>query len=271
MNPHFEEGREPTLRERVALAIRLSCFLATRVMAVSRVVKAELLDLGVPAGRILVRHNPRRLGPLSEPAAREATRKSWGFAEADVVVVTVGHAVHVKGWDLLLRAFCRVAHVEPRARMVMVGSCSAGAEKPFVEEISRYAMKRALSRKVFFTGHISDVAAALQSADVYVSPSRSEGFSNALVEALEAGLPCIASRVGIAEDIIQSDVNGLLVERGNEGALTDALSRLTSNDEVRQRFARHAHVPPCIPTMEEYAERMAIDYETLLRAVAQST
>jgi glycosyltransferase involved in cell wall biosynthesis len=269
MNSHFEEGRESTFRERLAFATRLSCLLATRVIAVSNAVKTELVALSVPAAKILLRHNPRRLGPLME-SARGATRKSWGFAEADVVIVTIGHAVPVKGWDILLRAFCTVAQVEPRAKLVLVGSYGAGSEDPFVAEINRCVTTPILRGKVFFTGHISNVDAALQAADIYVSPSRSEGFSYALIEGLDAGLPCVASRVGIAEDAIQSGVNGLLVERGDETALADALSRLICDDELRKRFAHHARVPACIPTMEQYAERMAVDYETLLTAGGQS-
>jgi glycosyltransferase involved in cell wall biosynthesis len=267
MNSHFEECREPTFRERLALSTKLSCLLTTKVMAVSNAVKSELLALSVPADKILLRHNPRRLVPLME-SAREATRKNWGVAEADVVILTIGHAAPVKGWDLLLRAFCRVAEVEPRARLVLVGSYSVGGEEPFNAEINRYITTPPLRGKVFFTGHISSVEAALQSADIYVSPSRSEGFSYALIEALDAKLPCVASRVGIAEDVIRPGVNGLLFDRGDEGALSGALTRLASDDEIRKQFARQARVPTCIATVKEYAERMALDYESLLTASA---
>jgi len=264
MNAHFEEGRPPTFRDRLATTTRLSCSLATRVMAVSGAVKEEMVSLGVPERKIWVRHNPRRLGELSGAVDRTAVRTAWGCSDAEVVILSVGHAAPVKGWDILLRAFARVARAEPRAKLVLVGDAGLPASNTFGDQLRRFVADQKLDGKVIFTGHLVDVQPAFQSADIFVSPSRSEGFSNALIEALEAGLPCVAARTGIAADVMQEGVNGFLVERGDETALAAALERMVHEDQLRQSCRQRASVPASIPTLDEYAEQLARDYDSLL-------
>lgn len=264
MNAHFEECRPPTLRDRLAPATRVSCALATRVLAVSSAVTDELTSLGVPERKIWVRHNPRRLGAAARPVNRDEVRRAWGFQGDELVILTVGHAVPVKGWDLLLRAFARFAAQEPRARLVLAGSHNSPAEAKFFQHLRDFAAAQRLEQKVVFTGHLVDVQPAFRSADLFVSPSRSEGFSNVLIEALEAGLPCVSTRTGIAAEVIQPEENGLLVEREDETALAEALGRMVHDAALRSHCARHARVPACIPTLEEYAAQMARDYEALL-------
>jgi glycosyltransferase involved in cell wall biosynthesis len=264
MSAHYELGRHPGLRERLALATRTSSFCATRIFAVSRNVQKELVAMGIPQGRVVVRHNPRML-PVDRIAYdRTAVRQSLGLADADKVIITIGHAVPVKGWDLLARAFSHVAEAEPHARLILVGSFTAPHERACYADLERWIATHGLKPRVTFTGHVGDVGRVLQAADMFVMPSRSEGFSLALVEALQAGLPCIATRVGIAEDVIQDGVNGFLVGRGDEGGLAQAILRLTREDALRKRLAQNAVAPTCIPTLPEYAENLACDYESLL-------
>lgn len=270
MDPHFEESRPRTLRERMALSTRVSCALATRVLAVSAAVKRQLVSLGVDERKVLVRHNPRRLGVVHVKEDRDVTRGNWGFRHDDVVVVTVGHAVPVKGWDILLQGFARVVCVNDRARLLLVGSYQAQHERSCHLGLQRLIQSLNLSGKVHFAGHLVDVAPALAAADVYVSPSRSEGFSFALVEALEAGLPAVATRVGIAEEVIDDSRSGFLVERCDVEALARSLIKLVQDDALRRQFAARARVPDLIPTLESYAERLACDYEALLAEVEGS-
>ncbi len=262
MSAHFEECRTPTLIERFALSTRLTCFLATKVLAVSNSVKKELVSLGVPESKVLVHNNPRRLGSL-DPADRDPTRRSWGFPGSEVVIMTLGHAVPVKGWDVLVRAFAKVAPAEPRARLVLVGSYQSHAEKDFVAGLKTFLDANHLANKVHFAGQCSSIKTALAGADIFALPSRSEGCSNALIEGLEAGLPCVATRVGHAEEIIQDGINGLLVKRDDEDSLADALLRLVENEAKRAEFAQRSKLPAAVPTVREYFERIAQDYESL--------
>src|SRR5690606_5639725 len=126
--------------------------------------------------------------------------------------------------------------------------------------LARLIENKRLHDRIRFSGHVENVADYLHAADVFVMPSRSEGFSNALVEALEAGLPCIATRVGIAEDVIEHGHNGFLVERNQVETLSTAMDAILSDSTLRVRLASHAAAPAHVPTIRQYAAKLAEDY-----------
>jgi glycosyltransferase involved in cell wall biosynthesis len=264
MESWYAEMRHPTLRERLAVASRASCFIATRVIAVSNAVKMELLGIGIPEPKIWVRPNPRRVVALTNTIDRREARQQYGFDDSEVVVVALGHAIPVKGWDLLIKAFGHVARCNSRARLVLAGSFDAEPERPFYAELKHLVEANQLSDKVHFTGHLLDIAPLLKGADLFVMPSRSEGCANALLEALQFGLPVVAAKVGNAAEVIQHNVTGLLVERGRDHELADALMCLVQDEGKRKDFASRATLPASILPPEEYAERLARDYESLV-------
>lgn len=262
MNTDFESGHRPTLRTRMAPSTRLSCALATRVFAVSSAVRDELVALGIPAEKILIRPNPHLFGE-SRIANKEEVRSSVGLSDTDIVWTSVGHAVPVKGWDMLVRAFHRVVMSDARAKLLLVG----GLDRP--EEMTTAAFLRAEIERlglvgwVTLTGHVEDVASLLKASDGFVMSSHSEGFSNALIEALAAGLPCVATRVGIATDVIRHGFNGMLVERFDEARMAEALIEITCNAGFRAMLAGNSRAPGVIPTLEEHARGMAEDFAAL--------
>jgi glycosyltransferase involved in cell wall biosynthesis len=263
MNSAFEECLPSNWRTRLVPSVRLSSLLATRVVAVSAGVRNELLNLGISARRVVVRHVPRRLGRRVSADEAGKVRQQLGLSPGHIVISSVGHTVPVKGWDVLLPAFRQVADAVPEARLVLVGSYSASHEKCCYESLRAYICSAGLGEKIIFTGQRNDVPAVLAASDIFVLPSRSEGCSYALIEALEANLPCVVTRVGAAEQVVSDGVNGYIVERSDEHALAKALLRLASDSDLLARFRSHASVPACIPTLEQYAVQMAEDYETL--------
>ena len=266
MTQACEEVRPPTLRERLAPAMRLSCRLATRLIGVSQSVKNELVDLRFPEGKIIVRNNPRRSVSSPRSGDRAAARQRWGLAESNVVIGNVGHAIPVKGWDVLVRAFARVANQDERAKLLLVGSFQSDGERSFYGELKSWIQEQGLDDRIVFTGHVGEIGLALSAMDIFALPSRSEGFSFALIEGLEAGLPCVATRVGIAPEVIREGFNGCLVAREDEAGLAQALCHLVADPASRELLRRNASVPSCIPTPEEYGEQFARDCEALLAA-----
>ncbi len=260
---HYEECRQAGLKERFAFSTRLTCGLATKVLAVSSSVGDELIRFGISQKKVLVRNNPRTAMPGANRIDRAAARKLLGLAESDVVIASLGHAVPVKGWHLLLESFVAVARSVAGAKLVLVGSHSAPAEAAFSERLRSFIATNKMADRVLFTGHVLDITPALRAADIFVMPSLSEGFSHALIEAMEEGKPCVAAKVGIAPEVVQDGVNGYLVERGDVAGFSQALLDLVSNREKRESFARQVVVPACIPTLEEYAEQFRHDYDFL--------
>jgi len=264
MSSHYEQVRSPSLRERVAPSLRLSCLLATRVLAVSQTLKDELVQRGISTQKVLVRNNPRRLGSAEGALDRSAARSLWGFAETDVVIGCVGRGIPVKGWDVLVDAFVRIASAEPHARLLFVGSFAADAEENFVDDLRHRLRAHSLEGRVVFAGYASRVLTALRAMDVFALPSRSEGFSYALIEAIEARLPCVAARVGIAPELICGGINGFLVERCQPEEFARGLLRLIRDPALRDHCRLNAVLPSSIPTAEEYGTQFALDCEGVL-------
>lgn len=165
---------------------------------------------------------------------------------------------------MLLTAFDRVARLNARAHLLLVGGLDRPEEKQTAALLRSEIERLGLSGRVTLTGHVEDVASLLKASDGFVMSSHSEGFSVALIEALEAGLPCVATRVGVAPDVVQHGVNGMLVERFNSVEMSAALLALTSDDLTRKQMARNAVAPDVIPTLEEYSLRIAEDLEDML-------
>ncbi len=269
---HYEEQRSPGWRERLLPSVRTSCALATVVVAVSEAVRDELIGVGIAPEKFEILLNPVPRMPITL-AEREAARRHFGFSDEDLVVVTVGHAVPVKGWDVLLEGFARVYPQLPKnARLVFVGSIGAAHERDYFAQLQQRMAAAGLdSRTVRFTGHLEPVRPALAAADLYVQPSRSEGNCNALNEAYGAGLPCIATAVGFAPRLVRHGDTGLLVPRGESAALARALLRLGTDASARAQImaaVRHTPLPANIPlSWGEYFERLV---ELYRRHVARS-
>jgi glycosyltransferase involved in cell wall biosynthesis len=245
MLKHFEEERSPGWRERLMPSVRASVALATTVVTVSEAVRDELLGFGFAAEKFEVLLNPVPRQPIGA-AERAAARRRFGFTEDELVILTVGHAVPVKGWDVLLEAFARAAWpASRRACLVFVGSVDAPHERETFAALERRRTVLGLDeRTVRFTGHLDEVRPALAAADLYVQPSRSEGNCNALNEAYGAGLACIATAVGFAPRLIRDGENGLLVPRGDPEPLARALARLAQDSALRARLASAARNDP---------------------------
>jgi glycosyltransferase involved in cell wall biosynthesis len=182
---------------------------------------------------------------------RVDVRREFGIDGEALLVLSVGRLSKEKGHDVLIEAFAQVADRLPRARLMMVGD---GPERKALEEKSRCPSLESLSgrwgrgglgqpgtansARVLFPGHRDDVARLLAAADLFVLPSRYEGFGLAVLEALAAGVPVIASRVGGVPEIIRDGIDGRLVPGGDAGALAEAIAGLFADAAARDRLGQ---------------------------------
>jgi glycosyltransferase involved in cell wall biosynthesis len=170
----------------------------------------------------------------------------WPFfgvsAAAGSTFGAVGRLVPEKGYDVLLRAFARLAREEPAARLRMAGV------GPMVAELRRIVRAEHLEERVTLVGFASDMPAFLSTINVFVHPPREEGFGLTLLEALAAGLPCIASRVDalpeIGGELVRwvepNDADGLY-EAMREASRTGwSPSRVDRERHLAERFSRDA-------------------------------
>jgi glycosyltransferase involved in cell wall biosynthesis len=166
----------------------------------------------------------------AQPVDRVAGRRALGL-EADAQVVgTVARLEPVKDQATLLQAFARVATKLPRARLVVVGD---GSLRGALEEQAR---RPPLAGRVLFLGRRADVASLLPLFDLFVLSSISEGLPLTILEAMAAGLPCVASAVGAVPEAIVENETGRLFPAKDSARLATALSDLLTDPTLARRL-----------------------------------
>ncbi len=200
---------------------------ATMLIAVSRRVAAALEALGGAAARIAVIANGvdgRLFSP--RPAERERIRAVAGCRPGEALVLSVGRLEPVKGHDLLLDAFARIARTGLRARLAIVGE---GSRAP---ALAGLAAERGIAGRVSFVGRIAHASlpAWYSAADLFCLPSRSEGDPNALLEALSCGLPSVATDVGSVSELVGGGDGRVVPPEDAEGLATGLAEALAARD-----------------------------------------
>ena len=169
----------------------------------------------------------------TRPAPVDGTAPAW--LPAGPFVLGVGRLSAEKGFDLLVRAFARFAPAHPEWALVVLGE---GAERARLESL---VTASGLQGRVLLPGFAESPEPAYARAACFVLPSRYEGFPNALLEAMRAGLPVVAFDCDSGpRDIVNHERDGLLVPPGRVDLLGDAISRLADDGALRQRLAAAA-------------------------------
>jgi glycosyltransferase involved in cell wall biosynthesis len=199
-----------------------------RIVVVNSGLEGFLLDLGIPAHRIVRIPNgvdPDQFAPVPASMRRRA-REALGIRPHDFAILYVGRLAHVKGVDLLIRAWARIdATARARSTLLIAGD---GMERGHLEAL---AVSLGVTDSCRFLGEREDVRELYGGADAFVLPSRSEGLSNALLEAMASQLAVIASDRGGSPDVIEHGTNGLLFDGEDEADLAAAIQWVISSPE----------------------------------------
>ncbi len=215
---------------------------AREIIAVApEVHTAAITDLGLPAGKIVDVPNgidTEAFVHLDPAAVRERRRELLGDA-AGPLVVTVGNMRAAKGHEYLVAATARARAHLPGLRVAIVGR---GGE---YESVVRHAIAtHDVGRQIILTGQRRDIAEIVAAADLYVLPSVLEGLPLALLEAMAAGKPVVATAVGGVPRVVQDGHNGRLVPPADAEALATAITHLLTAPDEAERLAENgrAHV-----------------------------
>jgi glycosyltransferase involved in cell wall biosynthesis len=229
-----------------------------RVVAISPAVAEALLEGGVEPGRI--RTIPSAVDPaaLRPRRTRDALRAEQGLGPGEPLLLALAALVRRKGLDVLLDALARLAAAGPPPRLWIAGE---GPERAALE---RQAARAGLGERVRFLGRREDAADLLAACDVFVMPSRREGLGVAALEAMAAGRPVVASRVGGLAAAVQEGGTGLLVPPEDPAALASALSTLLGDATLRARLGAAG---PARVVAAFGAEAMVEAYEKLYREI----
>ena len=219
-----------------------------------------LVELGVSFDKIYHGRNgvDTSLYQPIDSELRKLRRAEAGLKEDAFVVTFVGRMIKIKQVDVLIRAWAKVCKQIPDAVLLLIGE---GEEKDALQNL---VQRIGVDENVWFIGKVLAVKVAgyLQFSDISVLPSRSEGMSNAMLEAMSVGLPVVATSVGSAPEIIKHRENGLLIncEGDIESELAEALKMLGRDLFLHRSLSKKArkHI------VEKYAiDRVAVSYRNL--------
>lgn len=194
---------------------------ARRVICVSNDVQRHALSLGVPGSKLSV-----------VPNGVDATRYRPGerVGSGPPVVLCVGRLILNKGQHLLLEAVAELRQRGLALRLLLVGD--GPSEKQLRQQVARLG----IDDVVEFLGHRDDVDSLLAASDIFVRPSLTEGMSLAVLEALAAGLPVVATDVSGSRQLIEDGVNGVVVPPGCSVELANGLRGLVQDPALRKQI-----------------------------------
>jgi glycosyltransferase involved in cell wall biosynthesis len=192
-------------------------------VAMTKIIKANLTVAGIKEENIFSIPNGVE---IHGPRRQSFKRNKFTF---------VGnlHQQPAKGVDILLKAWKMVVAEIPEAELFIIGDGDLPA-------YSRYVIELGISDKVHFLGKQTSVDEHLLESAAFILPSRREGMSNALLEAMALGVPCIATNISGNCDLIDNNVNGLLVPVEDEHSLAVAVNFIFNNPETAEKMGLEA-------------------------------
>ena len=202
------------------------------LLAVSSEIERRLRQTG--ATDVVCIRNGIQLNALSDRSMRSAIRKAFGVTDDVCLIGSVGRLTPVKGFPHLIKAVQLLTEQGLCVKLWLVGDGILN------EELCRLAQDSGIGERVVMLGHREDTPELLQAMDMFVLPSLHEGIPMALLEAMAAGLPVIATRVGGIPEVIEDRVSGILVEPGDPDGLALMCRRLMHDAVSAERLGQAA-------------------------------
>ena len=240
------------------IAYRLMAGAPDAVFAVSEQVRQHAIEVDrIDAARVQTIYNGLNLADwdaIPRPA------KNPG----EFLVTTVGNIRRVKGHDVLIRAAAAIIQQFPEVSFSIAGDV---LEPAYFAELQTLIQDLDLANHFHFDGGVTNLRQHLAGADIFVLPSRSEGFSNAIIEAMASSLPVVATDVGGNGEAVKDGITGFLVPSEDPDALSAAILRLLSDPfQAKAMGAAGRNLVAERFTTEAMMNQIAGAYRSLLSA-----
>jgi L-malate glycosyltransferase len=241
--------------------LRIVDWFATRIVVNAEAIQRHLIqDFHVPAERIVVSHN----GVETSVFFPQPSPRPEFFKDASLIIGSVCVLREEKRLETLLEAFARVLPTHPGIRLLIVG------DGPMHDTWSKRAQELGLSQTCRFERTTTDIPMWMRRMDVFVLTSRSEGFPNALLEAMACQCCVVASDVGGVPEMVEDGRSGFLFPAGDVEALAQRLMMIADNPDLRLQSASAAAARAReVFSMEAAAARLSALYDSLLQAPAR--
>jgi glycosyltransferase involved in cell wall biosynthesis len=248
--------------------IKRRCMRADGLVAPSAAIQAELVAAGYHRDRIHLIPNGVPIPPPRDADVKQRARRALAQINPSLalspdvrLVVYTGRLHESKGLADLVNAWRVIVSRDSQARLWLVG------EGPQRDALAEQISQLNLTGKVVLAGAFDSVDEVLSAADLFVLPSQEEGMSIALLEAMAAALPVVASDIAGNRQLIDDGVHGLMVPPGDANALAGAIQRLFEEPQIAERLGGNARARA---DREFSLERMAQSHLTLFRRLLEA-
>lgn len=233
-----------------------------KVVAISEAVKQHLRnDFGIPEEKIALIYTGVETGRFLKDLTKEEkaeARREFALENASVIVGAIGRLSPVKGQEVLLKAVDSIIKDFPKAGILLVGD---GPDKQHLKEL---VSELGIEKNVVFAKSVDDTKEALSIMDVFVLPSIKEGLGLSLIEAMACGRPCVASRVGGIENVIEEGRTGLFFTPGDSEELAAAVKKILNDRSLRDALSKNGREK----ALKDFnIDKMAGEMENLYREV----
>jgi glycosyltransferase involved in cell wall biosynthesis len=254
----------PYLRLRHALGDYLTTRSAARVVAVSDYVRGDLIRVGLDPAKIVRIYNG--FPALEHAVPSDIARGAFGLGSEDVVIGALGYFAPVKGFDLLIEAFARIAEKYPKAKLVIAGGDVIG-DSSYRDRIQGIIKHHHLDERIQMPGAVDPRGGFMSALDIFVISSRTEGLPLALIDAMLHAKASIVSSAGGSSEAARPGQESLLFKSGNVGSLAASLEQLIQNPGEREALGRAAWArASTLLTLS----RCADEYDDLYRSVCKT-
>jgi glycosyltransferase involved in cell wall biosynthesis len=205
-------------------------------VACSKFVATSAIErIGAKPDRVSVIYNSVDLATLAcKPDAGKSVREELGISSSAFVFLGVGRLDIGKGFSQLVHALLAVAKIEPETMLVIVGK---GPQETQLQEL---IVTLGLESRVILAGRRRDIGAFLEMADAFVFPTRFEGLGIALIEAMSKGLPCIASKLPVLEEVVTNGLDGILIDPNSSESWVESMVEIMRDPDLRQCLGSNA-------------------------------
>ncbi len=250
------------------IGYRLLRGMFDQVQAVSEGVRRYTIESdGVNPDRTVTIYNGIEPKLQAQPAAVVQLRERLAITAGVPIIACVANIRQVKGIDVLVRAMAVVRQFVPQVKVLLAGHLGSGANLVYCDEVIALSKSLDLQDTIQFLGQVEEVPELLSISDLFVLPSRSEGLSNALLEAMRAELPCVATAVGGNPEVVVDGVTGFLVPSEDAASLADRILQLLREPALRRRMGMSGRKRILQQfTVEIMVSKVLLAYDRLLRA-----
>jgi glycosyltransferase involved in cell wall biosynthesis len=214
---------------------RITAGWASHFHAVSKAAQqSNCQHLGITPSRVTVVARGRKVEPEVDAKDVSVLRCKLGLEDRYPVLLNVGRLSLQKGQQFAIQALVGIVQHYPQVKLLIAG------DGPLESDLQTLITQLGLTAHVTLLGNRNDVPSLLRVADIFVFPSLYEGLPGSIIEAMQAGLPVIASDIPMMDGLVEHEVTGVLTPPKDVEALTRAVCRLAENPQLAMQLAARA-------------------------------